>query len=145
MDTSTHDDPCRHQTNNTDAAVPVITAVIENRAKEVGLAIFRGDEVTLRLLQYVGETKPVIAIHVLSHPDFKYAQRFSGLCLGGACAETSRTYTTTLSLLGIYDASVLLTVASSQEVLSRGINQATKEYHQIPMARVRLTPCRGSF
>ena len=54
------------------------------------------------------------------------------------CAETSRTYTSSLALLTTYHPSQLIIVASNAATLDAGINQATRSYSQTPMPRVRM-------
>lgn len=57
-------------------AAPVIAAVIENRAKEVGIAIFNKNGVTLRLLQFVGGSSPPIPYAL----DYQAATKCPGPC-----------------------------------------------------------------
>ncbi|EIE21559.1 hypothetical protein COCSUDRAFT_17595 [Coccomyxa subellipsoidea C-169] len=90
----------------------LLVAVIENRAKEVGIAVFDPVQVSLRLLQFI---------------------------------ESSRTYTTSLSILRAYIPSQLIVVGSNQETLSSGINKAARPFHQVPMSRTCFDDTKGSL
>ena len=58
-------------TNSDDAAKDdLLVAVIENRAKEVGIAVFDAVQVSLRLLQFIG--KPCAPIRTLVVASFVF-------------------------------------------------------------------------
>lgn len=115
--------------------VDVTVALIENRAKEIGMAVFDGTHVSLRLLQFIGDESNVFLAASSGLRDVPYVHGQHSHCK--LSAESSRTYNSSLSILRAYEPAQLIVVGSSQEVLSSGINKATRGFHQVPLARVR--------
>ena len=80
-----------------------VCGVIENRAKEVGIAALDTASSTLSLMQFV---------------------------------EVSRTYTTVLSALLVFQPSTLVTLGSTKDLPTHDVNRATRRrYQQVPLGR----------
>ncbi|KAL0020849.1 hypothetical protein WJX77_001177 [Trebouxia sp. C0004] len=58
--------------------------------------------------------------------------------------ESTRTYNNTLSLLQMYEPSALIIVGTNQAVLSTGLNQATRAFHQVPLGRACFDDTKGA-